>query len=202
MVLPRGGKHAGLSACGKKQKPLDKPLDNALTIERSLYTLFPEIEVKTYKRSPVELIKGIVIALVTGVAASIIIGIFTPSPLFGLGVPALLSIALLYIAIFSEDVFFELEPDGLFRSYKRRILQHTFDLKNCYIAYRRKSEGGFPPTHDITLTILDTAGEGEEVSLDCGSLGLNQFTEMWREMENFALKNREVLSAKADSASS
>jgi hypothetical protein len=158
--------------------------------------------VKTYKRSIVELIKGIVIALVTGVVASIIIGLFTSNVLFGLGVPALLAIALLYIAIFSEDVFFELEPDGLFRFYKRRILQHSFDLKQCYIGYHRKSEGGFPPTHDITLTILDTAGEGEEVSLDCGSLGLNQFTEMWEEMEHFAIKNTEVLSAKADSASS
>jgi hypothetical protein len=131
-----------------------------------------------------------------------IIGIFTRDDLFGLGIPALLTIALLYIAIFSEDVFFELEPDGLFRFYKRRILQNTFDLKNCYITYYRKSEGGFPPTHDITLTIMDTAGEGDEVSLDCGPLGLNRFTEMWREMENFASKDAEVLSAKADSASS
>ncbi|MDR0399379.1 MAG: hypothetical protein LBH51_00370, partial [Treponema sp.] len=61
-----------------------------------------------------------------------------------------------------------------------------------------KSEGGFPPTHDITLTIMDTAGEGDEVSLDCGPLGLNQFTEMWKEMEHFAIKDKEVLSAKAD----
>jgi hypothetical protein len=158
--------------------------------------------VKTYKRSLFELIKGVVIAFVTGVVVSMIIGIFTRNAIFARGVPALLTSALLYIAIFSEDVFYELETDGLFRSYKRRILQHTFDLKNCYIAYRRKSEGGFPPTHDITLTIMDAAGEGDEVSLDCGPLGLTQFTEMWREMENFAIKDTEVLSAKADSASS
>jgi hypothetical protein len=132
----------------------------------------------------------------------VIIRIFTRSALLGLGVPALLTIALLYIAIFSEDVFFELEPDGLFRYYKRRILQHTFDHKNCSIAYRRKSEGGFPPTNDITLTIMDTMGEGGEVSFDCGPLGLNRFTEMWREMGNFAIKDTEVLSVKADSTSS
>jgi hypothetical protein len=141
-----------------------------------------------------------VIALGTGFAAYMILGIFTSNALFGLGIPLLLTVSILYITLFSEDVHFELEPDGLFRSYKRRILQHTFDLKNCYVGYHRKSEGGFPPTHDITLTIVDTA-EGEETRLDCGPLGLNQFNEMFREMENFAIKDTKVLSANADSAS-
>jgi hypothetical protein len=155
---------------------------------------------KTYKRSLFELGKGIVIALFAGAAAYIITGLFTRSALFCLGIPALLALSILYVTIFSEDIYFELEPDGLFRYYKRRILQNTFNLRNCYITYRWKSEGGFPPTHDITLTIADTA-EGGETGLDCGPLGLQQFNEMFAEMENFTMKDTAVLSAGNNSAS-
>jgi hypothetical protein len=156
--------------------------------------------VRTYKRSPIELGKGIVIALFTGVAAYFIIGLFTHSALFGFGIPILLTLSILYITVFSEDIYFELEPEGLFRYYKRRILQNTFDLKNCYITYHRKSEGGFPPTHDITLNIVDTAS-GEETGLDCGPLGLDQFNDMFGEMEKFTIKDTAVLSAGTNSAS-
>jgi hypothetical protein len=159
---------------------------------------------KTYKRSRFELGKGIVIAFFTGAAAYIITGIFTGSAFFNLGISSLITLSILYITVFSEDIHFELEPDGLFRYYKRRILQNTFNLKNCYITYHRKSEGGFPPTHDITLTIVDTAvdtADGGETGLDCGPLGLDQFNEMFGEMENFALKDTAVLSAGTNSAS-
>jgi hypothetical protein len=106
----------------------------------------------------------------------------------------------LYITVFSEDIYFELEPDGMFRYYKRRTLQNTFNLKNCYITYHRKSEGGFPPTHNITMTIVDAA-EGGETGLDCSPLGLHQFNEMFGEMENFTIKDTTVLSADTNSAS-
>jgi hypothetical protein len=106
----------------------------------------------------------------------------------------------LYITVFSEDIYFELRTDGLFRYYKRRVLQNTFNLKNCYITYRRKSESGFPPTHDITLTIVN-ADDGEETGLDCSPLGLRQFNEMFREMENFTIKDTAVLSADTNSVS-
>jgi hypothetical protein len=155
--------------------------------------------VKTYKRSLFELGKGVVIAFFVGAAAYVVIGIFASAALFSLGIPILATLALLYIAIFSEDIYFELEPDGLFRYYKRRVLQNTFNLKQCCIAYHRKSEGGFPPTHDITLTIVDAGGD-EETGLDCSPLGLGQFNEMFAEMENFAMKDRAVLSAGAGSA--
>jgi hypothetical protein len=156
---------------------------------------------KTYKRSLFELGKGIIIALFTGAAAYIITGLFTNRALFSLGIPALVTLAILYITIFSEDIYFELETDGLFRYYKRRILQNTFNLKNCYITYYRKSEGGFPPTHDITLTIVDTTGDGGdgETGLDCAPLGLDQFNEMFSEMERFTMKDTAVLSAGTNS---
>jgi hypothetical protein len=147
-----------------------------------------------------ELGKGIVIALFTGAAAYIVVGLFTGIALFGFGIPVLITLSILYITVFSEDIYFELEPSGLFRYYKRRILQNTFNLKNCYITYHRKSETGFPPTHDISMTIVDTAGGGE-TGFDCSPLGLDQFNEMFAEMENFAIKDIEVLSAGANSAS-
>jgi hypothetical protein len=155
---------------------------------------------KTYKRSFLELGKGMVIALFTGAAAYFVTGLFIGSALFGLGVPILVTLSILYITVFSEDIYFELEPDGVFRWYKRRILQNTFNLTQCYIAYHRRSEGGFPPTHNITLTIADTAGGGE-TGLDCAPLGLRQFNEMFAVMEHFTMKDRAVLSAGANSAS-
>jgi hypothetical protein len=47
---------------------------------------------------------------------------------------------------------------------------------------------------------VDTA-EGGETGLDCAPLGLDQFNEMFADMENFTLKDRAVLSAGANSAS-
>jgi hypothetical protein len=152
---------------------------------------------ETYKRNFFELVKGIVIAFFTGMAAYIVIGIFANSALFGLGIPALITLAILYITVFSEDIGFELEQDGVFRCYKRRNLQNTFNLSNCYITYHRKSESGLPSSHDITLKILDAAG-GEETCFDCSPLGLNQFNKMFTAMENFAIKNRETLSTGAN----
>jgi hypothetical protein len=171
-----------------------------LTFLRELFISLWVYVMKTYKRTLFELGKGIVIAFFTGAVVYIIVGLFTGSALFGLGIPVLITLAILYITVFSEDIYFELEPDGLFRCYKRRILRNTFDLKSCYITYHRKSESGFPPTHDITLTIVDTA-LGGEAGLDCSPLGLSQFNEMFAEMENFTIKDTAVLSAGANPAS-
>jgi hypothetical protein len=127
-----------------------------------------------------------------------VLGWFTSNAIIGLGIPALVALGILYITVFSEDIYFEIEPDGVFRYYKRRVLQNTFNLKTCYIWYRRKSETGFPPTHDITLKVLDTSiedAEEGEVGIDCSSLGPNQFDEMFAAMEEFALKDKTVLSA-------
>jgi hypothetical protein len=152
---------------------------------------------ETYKRSPFELAKGIVIAFFTGGAAYMIVGMFTRNVIFGFGIPALITLAILYISVFSEDICFELDPDGVFRYYNRRILQNTFNLTNCYIAYHRKSETGLPSSHDISLKILDTTTEDGETSFDCSPLGLQRFNEMFTAMEHFAIKHNETLSAGA-----
>jgi hypothetical protein len=154
-----------------------------------------EWSLKTYRRSLLELIKGIIIALFTGFVIYIVLSWFISNAVAGLGIPALVALAILYITVFSEDIYFELEPDGVLRYYKRRIIQNTFDLKNCYIWYQRKSETGFPPSHDITLKVLNTGAEDGEVWIDCSSLGLDQFNEMFTTMEEFALKDKSVLSA-------
>jgi predicted Rdx family selenoprotein len=150
---------------------------------------------RTYKRTLFELIKGIVIAPFSAFAAHIILGLFTSNAIVVLGIPALAGLAILYLAVFSENIRFELEPDGVFRYYKRGIPQNTFNLKTCYIWYHRKSEGGFPPSHDITLTVRDTAAGEDEIRIDCGPLGLNQFNEMFAGMEEFTMKDKTVLAA-------
>jgi hypothetical protein len=151
--------------------------------------------VKTYKRTVYELIKGFIIAPFTGFAVYIVLGLFVHNVILGLGIPLLIALGILYITVFSENIRFELEPDGVFRYYQRSTLQNTFNLKTCYVWYHRKSESGLPPSHDITLKIQDTTtGEGE-IGIDCGPLGLNQFDEMFADMEEFAIKDRAVLTA-------
>jgi hypothetical protein len=150
---------------------------------------------KIYKRSRFELVKGIVITPVTGFMVYIVLGLFIDNVIPGIGIPILIALAVFYITVFSEDIHFELEPDGVFRYYKRQILQNTFNLKNCYVWYHRKSESGFPPSNDITLKVLDTSIEEGEIWIDCGPLGLAQFNEMYTGMEDFAMKDKTVLSA-------
>jgi hypothetical protein len=144
---------------------------------------------RTYKRSTFGLVKSIVQAPVSGVLVFFITQFFLPVPvclILGLAVAAIL----LYMALFSENIFFELEDDGVFRYFKRGKPENTFDLKNCRIGYYRKSESGFAGNHDINLRILD--GEGTETSIDAAPLGVTGFHEMFEEMQKFAIKDEPV----------
>jgi hypothetical protein len=143
----------------------------------------------TYKRSTLGLVKSIVQAPLSGVLVFFITQMFLPLPvclILGLAAAAIL----LYMAFFSENIFFELEDDGVFRYYKRGRPEHTFDLTNCRIGYYRKSESGFAGSHDINLHILD--GEGNEANIDAAPLGVTGFHEMFEAMGQFALKDEPI----------
>jgi hypothetical protein len=144
---------------------------------------------QTYKRSTFGLVKSIVQAPLSGVLVFFITQIFLPGPvclILGLAVAAIL----LYMAFFSENIFFELEDDGVFRYFKGGKPENTFNLKNCRIGYYRRSESGFSGNHNINLHILD--GEGQEADIDAAPLGATGFHEMFEEMQKFAIKNEPI----------
>ena len=144
---------------------------------------------RTYKRSTFSLVKSIVQAPLSGVLVFFIAQIFLPvlvCLILGLAAAAIL----LYMAFFSEHIFFELEDDGVFRYFKRGRPENTFDLKSLRIGYYRKSESGFFGNHDINLRILD--GEGKEINIDAAPLGVTGFHEMFEEMQKFAIKDEPI----------
>jgi hypothetical protein len=122
----------------------------------------------------------------------IIAQILLPVPVCAvLGVAA--AAIIVYITVFSENIYFELEDDGAFRYFKKGTLQNTLDLSKYKIGYHRKTEWGILGNNDIRLQFLST--EGEESEIDAGPLGTTQFNEMFAAMEKYAIRDVEVLTA-------
>jgi hypothetical protein len=140
-----------------------------------------------YKRTTFNLIKSILVAPVTGIVLYIAAQLF-PIPEFIRTIIGIAAVAvLLYMAFFSENIYFELDDDGSFRYYERGILKNSFDLTTCHVGYRRKSESGIFGNHNINVQILN--GEGGEIFLDAAPIGVAQFTDMFAEMEKYAIKD-------------
>jgi hypothetical protein len=135
--------------------------------------------------------KGIIIAPVTGAVLYFVAQLIIPSliicGLIGLAAAA----ALLYMAFFSENIYFELDDDGAFRYFKRSNQEMSFNLTTCRVGYRRKSESGIFGNHDINLQILDS--EDKEHSIDAAPIGVGQFTTMFTEMEKHAIKDEPMI---------
>jgi hypothetical protein len=139
------------------------------------------------------MMKSIVIAPLTGGLVYFIAQLFISSLMICLALGMLPAAALLYMALFSENIYFELDDDGSFRYFKRGRQEQSFDLKTCRIGYRRKSESGLFGNHDIDLKISD--GEDTETSIDAAPLGVSQFHAMFEDMEEFAIKDDEPIRA-------
>ena len=150
--------------------------------------------VQVYKRTVYGMIKGLVTAPFSGLVVYIVARwLFTDSDLWAGGAAVLTFLALLYIVVFSENVYFELAPNGTFRYYKRGKLQSSHNIPKCAVGYRRESTTGFMGTDDITLWIQE---EGkEEVDIDCSPLGASRFDKMFGELETFSQNKPEVLTA-------
>jgi hypothetical protein len=138
------------------------------------------------------MIKGIIISPLSGILVFFLAQIFLPVPLCAvLGIVT--AVALMYMAVFSENIYFELEDDGTFRYFKKGTLKNTFELSKCRIGYHRRTEWGIFGNNNIDLDILDA--EGEKTGIEAGPLGTRQFEDMFGEMEKYAIKNIEVLEA-------
>jgi hypothetical protein len=136
--------------------------------------------------------RGVIISPLSGILVYLLAQIFLPVTLcavLGIVVAALL----MYMAVFSENIHFELEDNGTFRYYKKGTLENTFELSKCRIGYYRKTEWGIFGNNNIDLKILDA--KGEETKIEAGPLGTGQFEDMFEEMEKHTIKNVEVLAA-------
>jgi hypothetical protein len=147
---------------------------------------------KEYRRSFFSLIKGIIIAPFGGLVAAIILHFFLSAFISYITGGAITAI-LLYMAIFSENIRFELDGDGTFRYFKKGALRNTFNLSEYRIGYYAKTESGVFGNNDIQLKLLNT--EGEETDIEATSLGTSRFYSMFAEMEKYAIKNVETLTA-------
>lgn len=147
---------------------------------------------KVFRRTKFSMIRGLIIAPFGGLAVFFLGQILLPVLLcavLGIGVAALLA----YWAIFSENIYFELDDNGTFRYFKRGKLQNTFDLAKYKIGYYRKTEWGILGDNHIDLKLFDE--QGEETDIEAGPLGTSQFNEMFENMEKYAIKNIETLDA-------
>jgi hypothetical protein len=149
---------------------------------------------QVYRRTVFSLIVGVIGAPFAGLLVFIITQIFIHSTpicaILGIGVAALV----VYMTVFSENIFFELDDDGTFRYFKQGALKNTFTLPSCRVGYHRKSESSLFGNNYITLKILDA--ENNETDIDTAPLGVTQFHKMFEDMEKFSIKDVETLDTK------
>jgi len=100
--------------------------------------------VKTFSRSKWVIFKSVFIYS-PGAALVVmgVVGVFTHDPIFIYGLPAVSFAAMLYYALVSSNIYFELLPDGRLRYYKSGKLKQTFDAqpnKSYLLGYDKESE--------------------------------------------------------------
>jgi hypothetical protein len=145
-----------------------------------------------YKRTTFSLIRGIIVSPFSGLLVFIVGQIFLPVWLCAVA-GVIVTGAIAYLAIFSENIYCELDDNGAFRFFQKGRLTNSFELGKCRIGYKRKTEWGLLGNNDIKLQIIDD--KNEETFLDASPLGTSQFNDMFAAMEKHAIQDTEALSA-------
>jgi hypothetical protein len=100
---------------------------------------------KTYKRTTVNLVKSIIIAPFTMVLVYIIAHLLLPTQAcIVLGAAA--GAVLLYMAFFSENIYFELDDDGAFRYFKRGRQENGLSFRSAVWDTGGKANPAFSAT--------------------------------------------------------
>ena len=128
-----------------------------------------------FKRGPLELIKSLVIAVVTGVMIAFIGSIFTESIILYI-IAIAISVILIYMAFNGENIKFEIDGEQ-FRYYQKNKLKNIYDINNCSFRYNAKGTDG--DYDDINLYISNIENPEHEECIDCSSLGFDKFNEMF-----------------------
>ena len=144
---------------------------------------------QVYRRSLLVMLKGFLMAPCSAVLVYFVLNIFVDSTLILFGVSVLVFAVLLYVAVFSENIRFELDEDGTLRYFQKGRLKKTYKLEEYLLGYYSKSDR---LTTDITLRILH-AESGEEESLDCSPLGERNFHNLFTSIKAHTKEEPEVL---------
>jgi hypothetical protein len=138
------------------------------------------------------MIRGIIVSPFSGLLVFFVGQILLPVWLCAI-VGVVVTGAVAYMVIFSENIYCELDDNGAFRFFQKGRLQHSFELGKCRIGYRRKTEWGIFGNNDIKLQIIDD--KNEETFLDTSPLGTTQFNDMFAAMKKHTIQDTEVLTA-------
>lgn len=145
-----------------------------------------------YKRTTFSLIRGVVISPFSGLLVFFLGQILLPVWICAI-LAVIITGVIAYIAVFSENIYCELDDNGAFRFFQKGSLKNSFELGKCRIGYQRKTEWGILGNNDIKLQIIDD--ENEETFLDASPLGTTQFDDMFAAMQKHAIQDTEALSA-------
>ena len=137
---------------------------------------------KEFKRGIMSIIWSLILACAAPVFIYFIASIFTDKTIIMYGLAAAAFIFLIIQTIFNENIKIEI-LDYNFKFYKRNELKHDLDLRNYYSGYSARTSDG---TADYLRLQLIEKNTGEEILLDCTSLGQSKFYEMYSMVENFS----------------
>lgn len=133
-----------------------------------------------FKRGIISILWSTLIAIATPVFLYFIISIFTENRIILFSVPTVVFIFLILQTIFGENIKIEIN-DNKFKYYKKNELLHDLDLKNYAAGYRAKTSDGTADSLTLQLVEVKT---GEELFLDCTSLGQTKFYNMYETVSN------------------
>jgi len=151
----------------------------------------------TYKRTAFNLIKSLLIAPLPPAAVGLILlwllQFFDKLWLFVAMVIAVIAIFvfMLYNAIFSDNIRFEITDDGMLNYYQMGKLKKSFDLSVSDCGYRlvQDANGG---TDSLRLRITNAESGSTEI-IHCEPLGRRQFSEMFEKLQSFSTVEPEHL---------
>ena len=139
-----------------------------------------------YKRTVFELIRGIMSALFAGFAVGLVLSFIVKPMIIALLPAAAVLLVLGYMAIFKENIRFELEESQM-RYYQNGALKHTFALENCTTRCRFKTETSLLMIHDIDLYITDSSADPDtEIPIDCSPIGKWQFSQLYKQIQEYS----------------
>ena len=144
---------------------------------------------QVYKRSLWVMFKGLLMAPCSAVLVFCILNMFVENEYILYGVPVLIFLVLLNMALFSENIRFEVDPDGTMRYYQKGKLKNTYKMEECLVGFHSKSDS---TSADITLHILHVES-GEEEDIDCSPIGPRRFADMYENLKALTKEEPEVL---------
>ena len=154
------------------------------------------VTMSIYKRKPWKLIKSLLIAPLPPVAVGLILlwalqyFPYTWMFILCIALPAVIFLALIYKAIWGENIRFEITENGQCNYYKNNKLKQSFDLVTSDLGYHhvRDANGG---TERLSLRITDNTGKVHII--DGEPIGEKQFEKMFKQMQDYSKVEPEVL---------